>query len=223
LPYYPIYLNITNKRCVIVGGGEVGERKAERLLACGAKVAVVNRELSPSLKRMKNAGEIEHIDADYDAAYLDGALMVIGATNNEQVNGNISGDARARGILVNIVDDPERCDFILPSLVQQGDLTIAVSTGGKSPALAKKIREELELSYGPEYAVLLDIMGELRRQAQAKGAPSGENKKMFEAVVNSDILCRIKAGIGEEVKRKIREITGLEVASTGKEARRGKG
>ena len=110
------------------------------------------------------------------------------------VNERIARDARARGIPVNIVDDPARCDFILPSVVERGDLAIAVSTGGRSPALAKKLRTELEGAYGPEYAVLLEILGELREKVIAGGRPSAENRELFEAVVVSDILDHIRAG-----------------------------
>ena len=214
--YYPICLNITNKRCIVVGGGTVGERKAERLLKCGALVAVVSRELTPALERMKNEGWIEHIDAEYDAAHLDLAFMAIGAASRDEVNKKISEDARARGILVNIADDPGRGDFILPSLVERGDLVIAVSTGGKSPALAKKLRKELESSFGREYAVFLDIMGDLREQALVWGSSSEENRRIFEAIVNSDVLCNIKKGNWEGVKGRLLEIAGIGVRLNGK-------
>ncbi len=104
---------------------------------------------------MQGEGRIVHRETDYEEALIRGAFLVIGATDSDAVNGRIAMDARALGIPVNIVDDPARCDFILPSVVERGDLAIAVSTGGKSPALAKKLRTELEDAYGPEYAILL--------------------------------------------------------------------
>jgi precorrin-2 dehydrogenase / sirohydrochlorin ferrochelatase len=220
--YYPICLNITNKRCVIVGGGEVGARKAEGLAVCGARVVVLSRELAPSLEKMKQEGRIDHIETDYEASYLSGALMVIGATNSAEVNQKIAADARALGIMVNIVDDPGQCDFILPAVVQQGDLVISVSTGGKSPALARKLRAELGASFGQEYAKLLDIMGKVREERLARGCPAEENKRILTALVNSDILDHIRAENPGGVKSCLREagvrereITGFETGGKG--------
>lgn len=211
MKYYPIYLDIANKRCVVVGGGEVAERKTRRLLECGARVVVVAKTLTPFLERKGNEGAIEHCAVDYDDSCLEGAFLVIGATDRDKVNGRISDDARARGIPVNIVDDPARCDFILPALFQREDLVIAVSTGGKSPALAKKLREELERRYGPEYAVLLNILGDLRKTVVAKGLPSAENKQLFEAIVNSDVLQALREGNWGRVSEIILRITGLHI------------
>ena len=136
---------------------------------------------------------------------------MIGATDDEAVNGRIARDARALGIPVNIVDDPARCDFILPSIVERGDLSIVVSTGGRSPALAKKIRRELETVYGPEYAILLEILGELRGKVIAGGRSSDENRASFEAVVSSEILDHIRARRWGDVKDLIRRLTGVEM------------
>lgn len=211
MKYYPVYLDITNKRCIVVGGGDVAERKAERLLDFGARVTVVGKTLTPLLKSMKREGRIEHINADYDEAFIGDAFMVIGATDRDDINARISLDGKNKGILVNIVDDPEKCDFILPSILQQGDLSIAISTGGKSPALAKKLREKLENLYGPEYQVLLKVLGNLREKVVARGHSSDENKQLFEAVIDSDILQHIKDKNWEHVKKIIYDITGVEI------------
>jgi precorrin-2 dehydrogenase/sirohydrochlorin ferrochelatase len=209
--YYPVYLDITNKRCIVVGGGDVAERKAERLLDFGARVTVVGKTLTPLLETMKKEGRIEHINADYDKAYIGDAFMVIGATDRDDINARISLDGKNKGILVNIVDDPGKCDFILPSIVQQGDLSIAISTGGKSPALAKKLREKLEKLYGPEYQALLNVLGNLREKVVVRGHSSNENKQLFDAVIDSDILQHIKDKNWEQVKKIIYEITGVEI------------
>ena len=209
--YYPLCLDISGKRCVVVGGGNVAERKVERLLACGARVEVVGKALTPILAAWKGEEKVVHREADYEDSCLSGASLVIGATDDETVNGRIAKDARARGIPVNIVDDPARCDFILPSIVERGDLSIAVSTGGKSPALARKLREELEEAYGPEYAVLLEILGELRGKVIAAGRPSAENRERFAAVVRSDILDNIRRKEWMKVKEMIRSLTGVEM------------
>lgn len=209
--YYPLFLDISQRLCVVVGGGNVAERKVERLLECGAHVEVVGKRLTPALAALAAGGRIVHHDTDYEEALIRGAFLVIGATDSDAVNGRIAADARALGIPVNIVDEPARCDFILPSLIEQGDLTIAVSTGGKSPALAKKLRMELEAAYGREYAILLRIMGELREKIIAGGRSSAENRELFEAVVSSRILDHIRAGRWQEVKFLIRELTGVEM------------
>ena len=209
--YYPIYLDITNKRCIVVGGGDVAERKVGRLLEFCAHVAVIGKTLTPALETMKKEGRIDHIDADYDEAFIDDAFLVIGATDRDDVNEKISRDGKEKGILVNIVDDPDKCDFILPSLLRQGDLLIAISTGGKSPALAKKLRHELEKLYGPEYQILLKVMGNLREELMMKGHSSDENKRLFESVVYSDILHSIKDKNWGQVKKIIYDITGVEI------------
>jgi precorrin-2 dehydrogenase/sirohydrochlorin ferrochelatase len=209
--YYPIYLNITNRRCVVVGGGDVAERKVQRLLECGAHVVVIGKTLTPRLKVMKREGRIDQINDDYDAAYIHDAFLVIGATDRDEINARISSDARKRGILINIVDDPDKCDFILPSLFQRGDLSVAISTGGKSPALAKKLREDMEGLYGTEYHTLLNILGKLRERIKAKGRSADENKRLFEAVVNSDILQHIRENNWDRVRKIVHDLTGEDI------------
>jgi precorrin-2 dehydrogenase / sirohydrochlorin ferrochelatase len=209
--YYPLFLDITDRRCVVIGGGDVAERKVARLLDFGARVALVGKTLTPGLETMKKAGRINHIAADYDKSFIDDAFLVIGATDRDDINAKISRDAQDKGILVNIVDDPDKCDFVLPSLFRQGDLLIAVSTGGKSPALAKKLREEMEQLFGTEYRTLLEVMGQLREKLVVKGRSSDENRRMFEAVVHSDILKHIKDKNWDNVKKIIYDITGEKI------------
>ena len=209
--YYPLFLDIAGRRCVVVGGGQVAERKIDRLLSCGAAVEVVSRKLTPALAALKGEGRIVHRETDYDEALIRGAYLIIGATDSDAVNARISRDARAQGSLVNIVDDPARCDFILPSLVERGELAIAVSTGGKSPALAKKLRRELAAVYGPEYEILTDILGKLRGKVISGGEPSERNREKFEAVVASGILDLIRAKRWEEIEALIMERTGVKM------------
>jgi len=209
LKYYPVSLDIRNRSCVVVGGGAVAARKAERLRECGAVVTVVARELGDRLRERAAAGQIRHVAADYDPRHLAGAFLVIGATDREEVNDRIAADCRARGILVNIVDDPRRCDFILPALLTRGSLTIAVSTDGKSPALARRIREDLAEQFGPEYADYLEFLGLLREQVIAAGRPAEENREIFTALVNSPLYDHLRAGRREEAQALIRELTGV--------------
>jgi len=206
LKYYPVFLDISDKPCAVVGGGEVACRKVQRLLQCGARVTVIADALSPELEALKARGEITHIDDQYAAEHIASALIVIGATDNRHVNEQIFRDARTERILVNIVDEPERCDFILPSIVERGDLAVAVSTGGKSPALAKRLRRELEQIFGTEYEIYLDIMGQIREMVLARGKSSDENRKIFELLIQSDLLDLIRKKDWNAVRNLIREI-----------------
>ena len=205
---YPVCLNISNERCVVVGGGEVAERKVVSLLECGAKVILVARTLTPALREMRDAGRIEHRADDYKEEYVNGVFLVIGATDRDDVNERVSEDARKRRIPVNIVDEPARCTFTVPSVFRRGDLQIAVSTGGKSPALARRVREDLEKRYGPEYETLLKIMGTLRERILARKTPWEDNKKLFESVLDSQILRYIRDGNGDSAREIIRDLTG---------------
>ena len=209
--YYPVNLDITNRRCVIIGGGDVAERKAERLIECGAQVTIVSPLLTPLLEERKKARQIVHVDRDYEEKTLHGAFMVIGATDRNEINAQISQDALSLGILVNNLDDPDKCNFILPSLVQQGDLSIAISTGGKSPALAKKLREDMQQQYGPEYQVLLRIMGSLRKKVLTQSYAPQDNKALFVDLVHSDILQAIRDGNRDLVNKIIHEHSGIDM------------
>jgi precorrin-2 dehydrogenase/sirohydrochlorin ferrochelatase len=211
MKYYPVCLDVSGRRCVIVGGGEVAERKVRRLMDCGAEVLVVSESLSPALQTMKSDGLLSHIQAGYSSDLIEGAFLVIGATDRTEVNEAVSRDAKRQGILVNIVDDPERCNFILPSLHRRGDLMIAVSTGGKSPALAKKLRKEMARHYGPEFETLLRIMGQIRCRIISRGYPPEKNKALFESVIDSDIIDHIREMRWDKVKAMIRNLTGEEI------------
>jgi precorrin-2 dehydrogenase/sirohydrochlorin ferrochelatase len=209
--YYPIGLDISGRRCLVIGGGEVGERKAQRLLECGARVSIVGKALTPALSGLAQTGRVAHIPGDYEEGHLEGVFLVIGATNDRDINERIYRDARKRGVLANIVDDPDRCDFILPALCRQGDLVITVATGGKSPALAKKLRQEIEELYGPEYEVLLKIMGELRGKIIDRGQGSDENRKVFETLVDADIPEHIRKGRWKKVEAVVKDIAGVSI------------
>jgi precorrin-2 dehydrogenase/sirohydrochlorin ferrochelatase len=208
LKYYPVFWNIAGKKCVVVGGGEVAERKVKRLLESGAKVFVISPQLTPELTRLNEKNIISHIAQEYSSEYIYGAALVIGATDDENTNAIISSDARSKGIPVNIVDDPQKCDFILPSLMERGDLAIAIGTGGKSPALARHLREELESKYGKEYEIFLNILGILRTQ-MAKN--SGVGKAWVSSLLAVGMLDVIKEKDWVKVKMLIKKITGQEV------------
>jgi precorrin-2 dehydrogenase/sirohydrochlorin ferrochelatase len=208
LKYYPVFWNIAGKKCVVVGGGEVAERKVKRLLESGAEVFIISPQLTPELTRLNEESIISHIAKEYSSEYIYGAALVVGATDDEKTNAAISSDARSKGIPVNIVDDPQKCDFILPSLVERGDLTIAIGTGGKSPALARHLREELESKYGKEYEIFLNILGRLRTK-MAKNSRVG--KDWFASLLAAGMLDVIKEKDWKKVKMLVKKITGKEV------------
>lgn len=198
MAHYPINLNLSGETCLVVGGGAVAERKVESLLEYGAAVRVVSPELTPSLSRRASEGEIEHIESEYAPEHLDGAPLVIGATDDRSVNRRIYSDARARGMLVNIVDDPELCTFYVPASVRRGDLVISVSTSGKSPSMARRLREEIEERYGPEYGVLADLMGSLREEVKAAHAAPADRMAAYRRILDSDALRLLGEGRSDE-------------------------
>jgi len=208
LKYYPVFLDIKDRICVIVGGGEVAFRKAERLLECGANVSIISPKLVRELAALKEKNLISHIAAEYSGDLIDRAVLIIGATDDEKINALIAQDARAKGIPVNIVDDPQKCDFILPAIAQRGDLVMAIGTGGKSPALARHLREELEEQYGREYAILLNILGTLRTKMEKN---AGIGRDWFDALMAAGILEFIKAKDSKKVQDIVKKITGEEV------------
>lgn len=167
--YYPVYLNLTGRRCLVVGGGTIGQRKAEGLLAADADVTVVSPGLTPELRALHGAGRIRWIERAYRPGDLEGYELCMVATDDGAANAGVAREGRERGVWVNASDDPPNCDFILPSILRRGDLQIAVSTGGRSPALARKVREELEAHVGEEYAELAVLAGEVRDAERAEG------------------------------------------------------
>ena len=206
MKYYPVFLDIAGKPCAVVGGGEVALRKAQRLLQCHAMVLVIAEELSPDWEALQGEDNLHFIHGKYDPRHIEGMFLVIGATNNREVNERIFQDAQRLQILVNIVDEPMRCDFILPSLVERGDLSVAISTGGKSPAMAKRLRKELEDTLGTEYEIALRIMGDIRRIVQEKNQPSPDNQKIFDRLIYSDMLPLIREKDWHGVRKLIANI-----------------
>ncbi len=164
--YYPVFLNISGRRCVVVGGGQVALRKVRVLLEHGADVEVISPNLCPELARFAESGETRVLNREYQTGDLRGAFVAIAATDNDEVNQRIANEARKRAALVNVVDDAENSDFIVPSYLRRGEVTIAISTAGKSPALARKIRTKLEKELGDEYAALARLVSEVRAEAK---------------------------------------------------------
>jgi precorrin-2 dehydrogenase/sirohydrochlorin ferrochelatase len=192
--YYPAFLDLRDVSCLVVGGGQVGERKIKTLQSCGARVSLISRELTPYLQEEVLQGRIGFLAPDYQSGHLTGKFLVIGATDDPVLNEKIGREARGRGLLCNIVDKPRECNFILPSLVTRGDLTIAVSTAGNSPALAKKIRQDLEKEFTEIYALYLELLGQIRNEILARKLSQEENQKIFQTLVNAPVLSWLKSG-----------------------------
>lgn len=192
MAFYPICLDLEAKRCVVVGGGRVAERKVQGLLSCAALVSVISPELTAELKVQYAGGRIEWFAREYQQGDLAHAFLVIAATDDEETQKLVYEEATANNLLLNVADVPQRCNFILPATARQGDLAISVSTAGKSPALARKIRMELEKRYGPEYRVLVDILGAIRPEILDSGLPQTENERLFKKLLHADLAEWIK-------------------------------
>lgn len=199
MAYYPIFLNLEGKKCVVVGGGEVALRKVRALLDSGARVVVVSPTLNPDLAQLARVETISLISREYEPKDLKDAVIVVAATDIAEVNQNIAKKARKHGILVNVVDRPEESDFIMPSLVRRGDLILAASTSGASPALAKKIRMRLEQTFGEEYSPLLSLIKEVRQELKEQRLRV--NTEDWQNALDLDLLTHlIQAGEREKAK-----------------------
>jgi precorrin-2 dehydrogenase/sirohydrochlorin ferrochelatase len=206
--YYPVNLDITGRPCLVVGGGPVGARKAATLVDCGAAVTVASPKMCKELVEMEKAGSARLLRQEYDSSLMEGAFLVIGATDDEAINRQISLDANARGVLCNIADRPALCNFVLPAIVRRGDLMLAVSTAGQSPAFAKRLRKELTEKYGPEYADFLEIMGQVRKRLLAEAHAPEEHKDLFEKLIDEGLLEMAKKKDVEAVDRLLTSILG---------------
>lgn len=214
--YYPVFLDIAGKRCVVVGGGQVALRKVKTLLEYGAKVEVISPELCPELAAIT---EISVRHRQYQPGDLKGAFLAIVATNNHEINHRIAGEARSQGVLVNVVDDAEYCDFILPSLVRRGDMTIAVSTAGRSPALARKLRTRLEQDFGGEYAVLVRLIDEVRLELKQRGI--AVDSETWQEALELDLLTGlVKLGQTEKARVLLKEGLSRRLLEKQEEVRR---
>jgi precorrin-2 dehydrogenase/sirohydrochlorin ferrochelatase len=192
MKYYPVCLDIKNRPCLVVGGGQVGTRKVKTLLDCGATVTVVSPEVTEELAALSRQGRIQLHQREYCSADLACVFLVIGATDDEQLNRTIHKDAEQAQRLCNIADQPHLCNFILPSIISQGDLTITISTSGKSPAFAKHLRRQLQDRFGPEYDLFLQLMGAIRKKLLAAEHAPEVHKPIFEKLIQSDLLDKIK-------------------------------
>ena len=192
--YYPAFLDLRQRSIVVVGGGEVAERKVELLLSCGANVRLISPTLTPGLERLAEARSLVIERRPFQPGDCAGAVLAFACTDDPDVNSAVAKDAGKAHAPVNVADDPSRCDFIAPSVVSRGDLLIAISTGGASPALAKRLRQEIERTVGPEYEELISVLEDLRNRVHARVHDPGRRQEIFERFLDSDALDLIRRG-----------------------------
>jgi precorrin-2 dehydrogenase / sirohydrochlorin ferrochelatase len=206
MAYYPIAVDITDKNVLVVGGGVVAQRKIETLIEFGASVRVVSPEVTADIENLSNSGAISLIRRGYESGDLADVSLVVAATDDRIINSKVSEDARALGILINVVDDPELCTFIVQSVVKRGDLTISIGTGGRSPALSKHVRKKIEETFGPEYGELAELLGELRDKAKLSIPSQKQREQVFKEILASGVLDLLKNGKKDEAWTLAREI-----------------
>jgi precorrin-2 dehydrogenase / sirohydrochlorin ferrochelatase len=185
-PFYIACLRLTGRRCVVVGGGEIGLEKVEGLLACDGRVVLVAPEAVPELVSLAEEGSIEWIRREYRPGDVENTFIAIAATDDTDINIRVFEDAERRAMLVNVVDVPPLCNFILPAIVRTGPLAIAISTAGASPALAKRIKAEIAEEFGEPYARLAVLLNEARGWAKGTLPTYQDRKGFFEAIVNGE-------------------------------------
>ena len=194
--YYPVFLNLNGKTAVVIGGGKTAERKALTLLKAGASVKIISPNITTALEKLKKTGKLAHIKRPYRTGDIKGAFIVIAGTSSVRINAKIANDAMHPGSgpsrLVNVIDTPSEGNFIAPSIVKRGPLTIAISTGGSSPAAAKLIRKELEKLYGVEFAHYLRFLGKMRKKALREIKDSKKRESLLKNLASEKIFKNLR-------------------------------
>lgn len=201
---FPIFMKLEGKRCLVVGAGKVGEAKIGGLIDTGARVHVIALEASEAVQEWSKAGKITFELRAFEAGDLDGTFLAVVATASRSLNGSIFREAQRRGVLCNVVDDPEYCDFYYPAVVQRGDLQIAISTSGQSPSLAQKLRQQLERQFGPGYAQWVAELGETRRLVLASDLDQQRKLDLLHSLASPEAL---KAALAEASLKDDRSVT----------------
>jgi precorrin-2 dehydrogenase/sirohydrochlorin ferrochelatase len=205
---YPVNLDVERRKCVVVGGGKVAEKKVLGLLECGADVSVISPHLVANLKELSDKRVIKYLKRAYKPGDLKGAYLVVASTNSHKVNRRVGEEARRLGILVNVVSAPSLSDFSVPAVLRRGEFMLTVSTSGKSPALSRRLRMELEDAFGDEYDAFTEILGRIRKRFRDI---SPENRKrIYTQVAMSSIPLLLREKRLKEAERELKRITGLD-------------
>ncbi len=206
--YYPLFIDLNGKTVLVVGGGRVAERKVSDLLDVGARVILVSPEITERLAGWVKTGQIRYLRQSFSPEHMQDVWLVVAATDDPDVQRKVFEQATDRHIFCNVVDQPEFCSFIVPASVRRGDLCISISTGGNSPALARKIRLDLEKSYGPVYAEYVNLAGKLRKQVIDTVAPGPERQSLLSRIADTRIPEMIEQGRVNEVESWAESIAG---------------
>ena len=217
--YFPVALELAGRPVVVVGGGEVAERRVERLVAAGAAVTVVSPALTITLAGMRAVGRIRHVARAYRPGDLEGARLALVATDDQGVTAAVAAEARASGVWLNAADDPTHCDVMLPGVVRRGILTIAVASGGASPALTRALREHLEATIGAEWGALGELAAAARRELRAAGRAPGA--VAWRRALAADVRALLADGRVEEARELMRARLGQDPAGAGSAEPRG--
>lgn len=192
--YYPVYLDLKGRDVLVVGGGAIAEGKALQLIDAGARVKIVSPTLTDALSRLVESGTVDYRNGRFEEEDLSGVALVISATDDRAVNESVAAAAAQRGVLCNVVDQPDLCNFITPALISRGDLQISVSTGGGSPTLTQRVKREVGTLIGEEYGVLLELATKMRGEAKGRITDFERRKTALRAFVESDAIDLIRAG-----------------------------
>lgn len=208
MKYYPAFLDLRDRPCLVIGGGRVAEQKVGPLLAAGARLMVISPKLTGGLQALDDAGRFTYEARCYRRGDLNGFVLAIAATQDEGVHQEIADEARKLGVMLNVVDRPLLCNFIVPAMVQRGDLLIAISTSGTSPRLASRIRQQLEGEFGPEYAPTLRVLAQLRQRLATAKLPAEDRRRILTAVVDGDLVQHVRRADTEAIDRLLARSTG---------------
>ncbi len=207
MDYYPIFLDVKDRDCLVAGGGAVGTRKAFGLARAGARVLVVSLGFSDELSNTPFSA-ITLKEKEFEASDLDGMSLAFAATDNMQLNAGIRQAAQKKNILCNIADGRDKGDFILPAVVDRGDLLFAVSTCGASPALSRRLRMSLDTQFGPEYGILAALLGRIRTILLEQGHDPKGHRKIFRALLDADLPEKIAAGQTRQIDTVLAKVIG---------------
>ena len=196
--YYPAFIDVRGRRCVVIGGGRIGEEKVRKLLECDAGVVVISPEVNDGVRDLEHDGRVTWLRREYEPGDLAGTFLAIAATDDNAVNRQIAAEAEERNVLLNVVDVTHLCTFIAPSVVRRGEVTVATSTGGASPALARKFREELSRSRLLEYADLAPLLSEARTELKRLGATVDPDH--WQTCISEELLSLVQSGQDEEAR-----------------------
>jgi precorrin-2 dehydrogenase/sirohydrochlorin ferrochelatase len=202
--YYPVYLHLKDRQAVIIGGGAVAWQKIPALLESEARVRVIAPEALPEIEALARGNKLAWVQRPYQPADLDGAHLAIAATDDPELQKQVAADARARRIWVNVVDVTPLCDFIAPAIIAQGDLQIAISTGGASPALARFIREKLEPQFGPEYGVLTEVLQ--KHRSEILKLPKERRQEIWGSIITQEFIDRVRREGPASAETRLKEL-----------------